>query len=198
MRENGIVPCSAKLYRRLPGLHRFFASASNRIREIEITGPDQVWVADVTYLKVSGQWRYMATVMDRYSRRILGWSLGKDRTAVLTQRALRQAMRRRQPSRRPIVHSDRGTEFLAGAFKRYLEELELEQSVNRPRRMNDNAHMESWFKSLKSEMYHRRRFTTDGALRSALSSYVEFYNRERLHSSLGYVSPIDFEKHVSN
>ena len=194
MRENGLQACSTKLFRRLPGLHRFFTSVSNRILGVEMTGPDQVWVTDVTYLKVDGQWRYMATVMDRYSRRILGWSIGREKTATLTRRALKHAMRRRRPKALPIIHSDRGTEFLAGAFKRYLDRVGLEQSVNRRRRMNDNAHMESWFKSMKSEMYHRYQFSSDHTLRNAMRSYVDFYNRVRLHSSLGYVSPMEFEQ----
>jgi transposase InsO family protein len=193
MKAQGLQGCSTKLYRRLPGLHKFYVSVSDKISKIKITAPNQVWVGDVTYLKVKGQWRYMATVMDRYSRRIIGWALGKKRTTALTRRALKKAMEKRRPSAPPIFHSDRGTEFLSGVFKRYLDEAGVTQSVNRPRRMNDNAHMESWFKSMKSDMYHRRTFKTDGALYKALKSYVDFYNRERLHSSLGYTTPTEFE-----
>ncbi|MEL7453017.1 MAG: IS3 family transposase, partial [Pseudomonadota bacterium] len=112
---------------------------------------------------------------------------------TLTRRALRAAMRARQPTRPPIFHSDRGTEFLSGVFKRYLDRAGVTQSVNRPRTMNDNAHIESWFKSMKSDMYHRRTFKTDSALHKALTSYVDFYNKERLHSSLRYTTPTEFE-----
>ena len=199
MRENGVRGCSADMYRRVPGLTRFFSAASNGAVGLEVTAPDEVWVTDLTYLKVQGQWRYLATVMDRYSRRILSWSLGPSKSSHLTRCALRKAIATRRPESGTLVHSDRGVEFVSGAYKRCLSHHGLTQSVNRPRRMTDNAHMESWYKTMKTEMYRRHTFNSDGALRKSIAAYIDFYNSERLHSSLGYRTPIQCEReHATN
>ena len=111
MRAAGLRARARKIYRRLPGLHGFFTSIPNRQLDRLTTAPDQVWVADITYLKVAGAWRYLAVVMDRYSRRIIGWSLGATKDARLTLAALHHAVRNRRPRSGVIFHSDRGVEY---------------------------------------------------------------------------------------
>jgi len=132
--------------------------------------------------------------MDRYSRRIVGWSLGVRRDAALTCQALKQAARNRSGAGGVLFHSDRGVEYAAFAFRDQLERLGMLQSMNRPGKMNDNAHMESFFHSMKTEELYGKTFTDDNQLRQALSSYIAFYNQQRLHSSLRYLSPAAFEQ----
>lgn len=153
-------------------------------------------VGDVTYLRVSGQWRYLAVVMDKYSRRIIGWSLSRNRDAALTLDAVNHAVRNRKPEAGLHFHSDRGIEYAAWAYRQKLVKHGIVQSMNRPGKMNDNAHMESFFHSMKTEELYGQTFTADDDLYKALLSYIQFYNQQRLHSSIGYRSPAVFEKTV--
>jgi putative transposase len=194
MRLQGIQGRSARTYRRSRVSQKaFFRRFPNSERQVTLTAANQVWVADVTYIRVAGRWRYLAVVMDKYSRRILGWSVSPHRDSALTRRALVQAVRHRKPPAGIVFHSDRGIEYAAHDVGHSLSERGFLQSMNRPHQMNDNAHMESFFHTLKSERLYRLTFATDADLRRELSRYMAFYNRVRLHSSLGYRSPVSFE-----
>lgn len=193
MREAGLRARALKLYRRIPGLHGFFTSIPNRQLDRLTTAPDQVWVADITYLRVAGAWRYLAVVMDRYSRRIIGWSLSAAKDARLTLAALNRAVRNRRPRPGIIFHSDRGVEYAAYAFRERLATLGFVQSMNRPREITDNAHMESFFHSMKSDTVHGFSFADETDLEQLLRSYIPYYNGVRLHSGIGYCSPVEYE-----
>jgi len=177
-----------------PTLQRFFAGARNEQLEIDLRAPDQVWVGDITYLKVGGIYRYLAVVMDKYSRRVLGWAYGKRKDVALTLRALNRAVRYRRPARGLIFHTDRGIEYAAGGFKERLAELGITQSMNRPGKVTDNAFIESFFHSMKSDIVHGLTFTEDDEIESTVRDYIPFYNGTRLHSSLNYVPPATYER----
>ena len=194
MREAGLKARVASLYRANPGTHAFFTSIPNRIRKLELSALNQVWVGDITYLKLARVWRYLAVVMDRYSRRIVGWCLGLHKDAKLTVCALNRALLTRRPGEGLIFHSDRGIEYAAFEFRTRLAAQGIVQSMNRPGKPTDNAHMESFFHSLKSDVIHGRRFQTEAQLRDTIRRYVAYYNRIRVHSALDYRSPIDFER----
>jgi transposase InsO family protein len=194
MRRAGLQGRSARTNRRSRvGQRAFFRRYPNTERSVVASRIDQVWVGDVTYIRVAGRWRYLAVVLDKYSRRVLAWSLSKRRDAELTIRAVAYALRRRKPSPGLIFHTDRGIEYAAHDLSRTLQAKGVLQSMNRPHQMNDNAHMESFFHSLKSERLHGMSFDSDTALGRELSSYFRFYNHVRLHSSLGYRTPASFE-----
>jgi transposase InsO family protein len=168
MREAGLQGRSARLYRQPKVARRAFHAAIPYRKESASTqAPDQVWVGDVTYLKVAGEWRYMAAVMDRHSRRIVGWSLSDRRDAALTMQALRQSARKRQPGPGVVFHSDRGIEYAATEYREQLLRLGMLQSRNRAGKMNDNAHMESFFHSMKCEELYGKTFDNEGELRRA-------------------------------
>jgi transposase InsO family protein len=150
-------------------------------------------VSDVTYLAVGGRWWYLATVLDQYSRRVLAWRLGGVRDSRLTRAAVEAALRRRRPAKGLIFHSDRGSEFLGLSFRQGLHRHGVRQSTTRGGAPDENAHMESFFHSLKADVIQGQRFPTVTHLRHQLRRYVRYYNHRRLHSALSYHSPVDYE-----
>jgi transposase InsO family protein len=175
------------------GVKAFFASVPNRQLEVLANAPNRVWVGDVTYLKVGSEWRYLAVILDKYSRRVLAWAIRRRRDVALTLRTLRLAVHRRRPQTGLIFHSDRGIEYAAEAYRDHLASLGYVQSMNRPKSMNDNAHMESFFHTLKSEQHKNLIVSTDAALRNVIARFVDYYNERRGHTSLDHRSPVAFE-----
>ena len=192
MRAAGLRARVARVYRANPALHRFFGQHPNRLPAAGARRPDQVWVGDVTYLPVAGRWRFLAVVLDQCSRRVLAWTLGRRRDAHLTRQVLDAAVRRRRPPRGLVFHSDRGSEYVGATLRDRLRALGIRQS-SALRGPEDNAHMESFFHSLKAELVHGVRFATETALRQSIAGYVRYYNHQRLHSALAYRSPVDYE-----
>lgn len=194
MRTAGLRARAACLYRHTGGTRVFFSAIPNRLPSEPPRAPNQVWVGDVTWIRLAGQWRYLAAVMDRHSRRVLGWALAAERDLALTMAALNRALLRRRPAPGLVFHSDRGTEYSAYAYRARLAAHGIVQSMNRPRELTDNAFIESFWHSLKAEVIHGHRFGCDAELRRAIATFMRHYNRRRLHSALGYRTPIDYER----
>ena len=199
MREHGLKGRVVTVTRRAPRLRQFQQDGMNlRLNEPKPKAHNEQWVADLTYIKVGKQYQHLITIMDVCSRRILGWSLTKNRTAEDVLPVLRRVIRKRQPEPGLIFHTDRGIEFMAYKIQEELAQHGLRRSYNRQGHCTDNAHMESFYHSLKGELIRGRTFTHTEHLRSALSSYIDgFYNRSRLHSGIGYTSPINYEARVA-
>lgn len=198
MRRLGLAGRASRLYWSNAGNHAFFQRHNNE--KLGMAAPsnmNQLWVGDVTFLKTGSGWQYLAVVMDMYSRRIIGWALANHRKASLTCEALRMAIGARKPAHGLWFHSDRGIEYAALEYQALLGQYGIKPSMNRPRQCTDNAHMESFFHSLKSEWIHGNRFNKGEDLKQAIKHYIDdFYNPIRLHSGIGYVSPMAMEARV--
>jgi putative transposase len=159
------------------------------------TAVNQTWVADITYLQTQGGWIYLAAVMDLYSRKIVGWALGFSLQSSLVEEALRQALALRRPAPGLLHHSDRGIQYVSSAFQALLHSWQILPSMSATGHCYDNAHMESFWSTLKTELIQDLDLVDFVQARSALFDYIEvFYNRKRLHSALNYHSPVDFEQ----
>jgi putative transposase len=172
--------------------------APNRVRNLTIQRPNQVWVTDATGVLTGQGWLYLVTVLDVFSRRVVGWAMSPILDAPLAMAALRMALNQRRHSQNLTVHSDRGTQFASAAYRQLLARHGLTASMSRKGNCYDNAFIESFWSTLKYELVYHQRFATYAAARTAIFDYIEtFYNRTRLHSSLAYLSPISFESNLN-
>jgi putative transposase len=190
---SGLVP---KRYRRttirVPGVR----VANDLVdRDFTPTGPNELWCADIKYVRSWQGWLYLAAVMDCYSRRIVGWSMRPDLEAELVVDALEMAIARRQPKPGLVHHSDQGSQYVSLRFGERCREIGIHRSMGSKGDCFDNAVAESFFATLEKDLLRRRSFATRQDARTAVFDYIEtFYNPIRLHSTLGYLSPVEYEK----
>jgi putative transposase len=171
------------------------AAAPNVLaRDFKASRPNERWVTDITYLWTQEGWCYLAAILDLYSRAVVGWAMERTLSTRLPLRALDMAVRRRRPGPGLLHHSDRGSQYTAAEYRHVLAQLGVEVSMSRKGNCWDNAVAESFFATVKTELFYRQSWRTQEELRSALFEYVEvFYNRRRLHSSLDYKTPSQAE-----
>jgi len=207
------VACSENRVARLMRLHHIRAKQTKRYkvttrrnkahpvapnllkRNFVAYGPDQIWLADITYIPTLEGWLYLATILDLYTRRIVGWAMSDRMTSDLTISALEMAISQRQPDPGLIHHSDQGSQYTDGTYQALLKDHGIRASMNGVGSWYDNAPMESFFGTLKSELVHHCAYHTRDEAKADLFFYIEaFYNRRRLHSALDYLSPEAYEQ----
>ena len=176
--------------------HQLPAAAPNVLnRQFQVTRPDRTWVADTTFVATRAGFLYLAALLDLYSRRVVGRAMGHQHTQQLVAQALEMAIAQRGPKPGLIHHSDQGSQYAAGLYQQSLTQRGFVPSMSRKGNCYDNACAESFFSTLKNELIHHCDFHTREQARSAIFDYIElFYNRQRRHASLGYVSPAQFEQ----
>ena len=200
LRRQGLRAKAARKFKATTNSNHSLPVAENLLQQ-DFTAPgrDQVWVGDITYIDTAEGWLYLAAVLDLYSRKIVGWSMSDRMTAVLVCDALRMALFRRHRPRGVIMHSDRGSQYCSREHRALLDAHGLIASMSAKGNCYDNAAMESWNHSLKVEAIHGERFDTRAQAKAHVFDYIEaYYNRNRLHSTLGYLCPDEFERtHVA-
>lgn len=195
MRQHGIVGRPKRRYRQTTDSTHDDPIAPNLLgRCFDVKRPNRIWVGDITYIATGEGWLYLAVLLDLYSRRVVGWSMGDDLATELALRALRMALGRREIAPGLIHHTDRGCQYSSGDYQDALARSGLVCSMSRKGDCWDNAVAESFFGTLKTELVHRSAWSSRAEARADLYAYLEgFYNLRRLHSTLGYRSPADFE-----
>lgn len=174
--------------------HTHAVAPNHLVRQFAVDAPNRVWVGDITYLRTTQGWLYLAVFIDLFSRRVVGWQLSERIDAKLVCDALQAAMLMRGRPKGVLVHTDRGSQYCAGAFVKQIEQFKAIQSMSRRGNCWDNAVAESFFATLKKEAIYGNTLTTRQALRAQMFEYIECdYNRTRRHSTIGWVSPIRFE-----
>jgi transposase InsO family protein len=195
MRKNGMGAKRKRRFRKTTDSNHSHPCAENLVaREFTVSAPNRVWVSDVTYIWTRECWLYLAVTLDLYSRKVVGWGMGTENDTDLVLRALNMAVTNRRPGADLIFHSDRGSTYAAGDFSDELKRLGITASMSRKGDCWDNAVAESFFSSFKTEWMPEDGYDTVSEGMADVFRYIEeFYNRKRLHSYLGYVSPTAFE-----
>ena len=195
MRSMGLTPPTPRRHRRTTMREPSHPVAPNQLaRDFAAQRPNERWVTDITYVWTDEGWAYVATILDLFSRSVVGWALDTTLSTRLPLRALASAVQRRRPEAGLLHHSDRGCQYTSADYRRALKSLGITASMSRRGNCWDNAVAESFFATLKNELIHRRRWRTRLELRNAVFEYIEvFYNRRRLHSSLDYKTPAEVE-----
>jgi len=199
MRESGLRARVLKTYSKPAKVKFFYKEINNNRKDIcKPNAINQQWSGDITYLKVGSRWYYLAVVIDLFSRRVIGWAFGKNKSTTLTLKALQLAINKRKPTQPVLFHTDRGAEYRAHVVQQFLVKHNITSSMNRPGCCTDNAEVESFFHSLKADIIRGNIFETSQKLHAKLKDCMNyFYNRQRLYSSLGYRTPVEYELAVN-
>ncbi len=197
MREHSLFSCIKKLVRprgAAAGVRLFFP---NLVRGIKLNGPNQVWATDLTYIKLVSEYVYVSAIIDVYTRKIVGWAISRDLSHKFCLKALEVAIEREKPPKGIIHHSDRGVQYACIDYVKYLETNGFQISQSRIATPEDNAFIESFFKTMKKEEVYFKDYKTMNDVIKNLPKFIEeIYNRKRLHSSLGYKTPEAFEEEI--
>jgi putative transposase len=200
MRQDGLK--GQRKYRKVittNSKHNYPVAANVLNREFQAEKPNQKWVADITYIPTNEGWLYVAGVLDLFSRKIVGWDMSSQIDATLVENALRMALYQRQPGKGLLHHSDRGSQYASYQIRNILAANQVQVSMSGKGNCYDNAVMESFWGTLKNEWVHHQKYLTRSQARTDIFSYIEgFYNTVRLHSTLGYLSPAEFEANYHN